>query len=122
LLAKVPRNGGTCCSLFEQLEPLAAYCGLEIRESGEFAPGRARLATRPLPIGFATCKNTIGTAAVPWCNATAAGDRGCGREPSFEYSRRLGAISAALANAFSNAIDRRLREVPMTPERVKRLA
>jgi hypothetical protein len=53
-----------------------------------FAPGRARLATRPLPIGFATCKNTIGTAAVPWCNATAAGDRGCGREPSFEYSRR----------------------------------
>jgi nicotinate dehydrogenase subunit B len=32
----------------------------------------------------------------------------------------LGPTTAALANAFANATGRRIRELPMTPERVKR--
>src|SRR5262245_44258268 len=57
----------------EQLEHLPPIVGSKLVNPVRFVPGRARLATRPLPIGFATCKNTIGAAAVSWRNATTAG-------------------------------------------------
>jgi hypothetical protein len=49
------------CNLFEHLPPLPSYRGLQQGEPVTLPPGRAKLATKPLPIGSTTFAKMAGS-------------------------------------------------------------
>src|SRR6476469_7005761 len=64
------------CHLLQHGKPFAGNSLLVERVPVRFPPGRAKLATRPPPIGSITPTNTIGIARVFLCNAAATTEDG----------------------------------------------
>jgi len=76
------RNGGR--DLLEYLQPFSAYFRLKIVKTGQIAPGRARLLTKPPAIGSDTAVKTMGivwvfdwncaTSGFAWVTMTSGAD------------------------------------------------
>src|SRR5262245_39461646 len=58
---------------FQQFQPFGGQRALMVADPGYVSPGRAKLATKPLPIGSADAANTMGIVRVSWSSAATSG-------------------------------------------------